>query len=109
VRAMYPSPACATESLLDLAAWEEIAAQNVALRRMQPDVEALLVNRIGTDRNPAGAEYFLVPIDLCYRLVGTIRMHWHGLSGGAKVWEEINHFFEELRALSVSVEEPAHA
>jgi hypothetical protein len=109
MRAMYPSPAGATESLLDLSAWEEIAAQNAALRRMEPDVEALLVNRIGADRNPAGAEYFLVPIDVCYRLVGTIRMHWHGLSGGAKVWEEINHFFDELRALSVSVEEPSHA
>ena len=35
---------------------------------MEPDVEALLINRVGPAR-----EYFLAPIDECYRLVGLIR------------------------------------
>jgi len=59
---------------------------------MRPDVEALLVNRVGSTR-----EYFVVPIDECYRLVGLIRIHWRGLSGGALVWGEIARFFDDLR------------
>ena len=44
--ALYPSPAGATESLLSLSAWEELVSNNPMLSRMQPDVEALLVNRV---------------------------------------------------------------
>ena len=90
--ALYPGPAGAAESLLRLDAWEEISAANPELRELQPDVEALLVNRVGAAR-----EYFLVPIDECYKLVGLIRLHWRGLSGGAVVWGEIARFFNELR------------
>jgi Family of unknown function (DUF5947) len=104
VLAMYPSPAGATESLLSLESWEEIVAQNAALRSMEPDVEAFLVHRIGVP-----AQYFIVPIDQCYRLVGLIRMHWRGLSGGTEVWNEIHQFFDQLRSRSVEVTEPANA
>jgi hypothetical protein len=90
--ALYPGPAGAAESLLRLDAWEEISAANPELPGLQPDVEALLVNRVGAAR-----EYFLVPIDECYKLVGLIRLHWRGLSGGTKVWGEIGQFFNELR------------
>jgi hypothetical protein len=90
--ALYPGPAGATESSLRLEAWEEIANPNPELKRMEPDVEALLVNRVGQ-----GRDYFIVPIDECYKLVGLIRLHWHGLSGGAPVWGEIARFFENLR------------
>jgi hypothetical protein len=92
VVAMYPSPAGATESMLDLAAWEQLATDNPPVREMQPDVEALLVNRIGAAR-----EHFIVPIDECYRLVGLIRSKWRGLSGGSEVWQAIGGFFELLR------------
>jgi hypothetical protein len=107
--AMYPSPAGATESLLSLESWEEIAAQNRALQRMEPDVEALLVNRIGLTREGESAGYFVVPIDECYRLVGLIRLHWRGLSGGPEVWQEIQQFFRDLKSRSVDVEETSHA
>jgi hypothetical protein len=90
--AMYPGPAGAAESLLTLDAWEEIAAANPPVREMQPDVQALLVNRIGNTR-----DYYVAPIDECYRLVGLIRMHWRGFSGGAQVWGEIANFFAGLR------------
>jgi hypothetical protein len=91
--AMYPSPAGATESLLSLESWEEIRAHNRALQTMESDVEALLVNRVSTE-----PEYFLVPIDECFRLVGIIRMHWKGLSGGTEVWKHIQQFFDGLRS-----------
>lgn len=90
--ALYPSPVGATESLLPLAAWEEITARNPVLARLQPDVEALLVNRTRGAR-----EHWLVPVDACYALVGLIRMHWKGLSGGEEVWEAIGRFFDDLR------------
>jgi hypothetical protein len=38
-----------------------------------------------------------VPIDECFRLVGLIRTHWRGLSGGTAVWAEIGRFFTALK------------
>lgn len=91
VIALYPSPAGATESLLPLDAWDEIVEQNPALEVLRPDVEALLVNRVGERR-----EYFITPLDECYRLVGLIRSKWRGLSGGTEAWNAIAAFFDEL-------------
>ncbi len=98
VVAFYPSPMGPTESLLKLSAWEELERYNPVLGRMEQDVEALLVNRVRGAR-----EHFLVPIDECYSLVGLIRMHWRGLSGGREVWEKIGRFFEDLRERSKTV------
>lgn len=102
--AMYPSPAGATESLLSLKAWETLTSENPVLARMEPDVEALLVNRVEQERN-----YYLAPIDVCYRLVGLIRMHWRGLSGGDAVWQEIEQFFDRLNQQARPVKENHHA
>jgi hypothetical protein len=93
VVAFYPGPAGAAESTMGLESWSEILEANPEIDAMQPDVEALLVNRVGATR-----EYFLVPIDECYRLVGLIRSQWRGLSGGSLVWGEITAFFDVLRA-----------
>jgi hypothetical protein len=95
VVALYPSPAGATESLVAAEAWGTIEAENPSLRDLEPDVEGLLVNRLGESR-----DYFRVGIDHCYRLVGLIRSHWRGLSGGAMVWGEIAAFFDGLREQS---------
>ena len=100
VLALYPSPAGATESLLPLEAWDEIVGQNASLQTMQPDVEALLVNRVGEKR-----DYFIAPIDECYKLVGVIRMKWHGLSGGTEAWTAIDSFFASLKDRSHTVRE----
>ena len=97
MNAMYPSPAGATESLLPLTAWSSLTEKNSALTRMEADVEALLVNRVGTKR-----EYYIVPVDVCFELIGLIRIHWRGLSGGDKVWEEVERFFAKLDTNSCS-------
>lgn len=97
VLAMYPSPAGPTESLLPLEAWSEIAQDNPEIQKMEPDVEALLVNRIGQARGFSQAEVYLLPIDQCFKLVGLIRRQWRGFSGGTEVWQQIAEFFNGLR------------
>ena len=107
--ALYPSPAGPTESLLSLETWADIVQSNPILREMEADVTALLVNRVGYGRNSKPAEYYLVPIDECYKLVGLIRAHWHGLSGGTEVWREITAFFAALRKRAGIANESVHA
>lgn len=106
---LYPSPAGAVESLLSLEAWEEIVRDNPVLGNMESDIEALLVNRVGKSRADVPAEYYVVPIDECYKLVGLIRAHWRGLSGGTEVWQEIGRFFIDLKSRAVNVSEETHA
>ncbi len=108
VIALYPSPAGATESSLPLDAWEYVVRENPLLESMESDVEALLVNRVGATE-PKPAEYFLVPIDACYELVGLIRTHWRGFAGGPEMWSEIATFFAELKRRAKVRCEAAHA
>ncbi len=91
VVAYYPGPMGPTESQLELSSWQELERANPVLVDMEPDVEALLVNRVRGARR-----HWLVPLDECYALVGVIRTRWRGLTGGSKVWQEIDSFFEEL-------------
>ncbi len=92
ILALYPGPAGPTESLLTLDAWSGLVARNPVLTEIQPDVEALLVNRI-----KGANEYYAAPIDRCYALVGLIRTHWQGVSGGEAAWGAIGGFFAGLR------------
>ncbi len=98
VVAGYPSPAGPTECELDLQAWDRIAAEHPLLTEMAPDVEAILVNR--TD---LGHEVFLIPIDMCYSLVGELRMYWTGFDGGAEVRTAMAAFMTGLRHRAVAL------
>jgi hypothetical protein len=109
VVAFYPSPAGATESLLPLETWKDVEDANPILREMESDVEALLVNRIGHARGFTAPEYYVLPIDECYKLVGLIRANWHGLAGGTEVWQEIGHFFDGLKQRATVITEAANA
>jgi hypothetical protein len=97
VIAIYPSPAGPTESLLSLESWQNLVYANPFLAELEPDVEALLVNRVGP---PDLHDYIRAPIDQCFKLVGIIRTHWRGLSGGTEVWKEITRFSDSLKARS---------
>ncbi|MEV4018171.1 DUF5947 family protein [Nonomuraea angiospora] len=89
----YPSPAGAVRAPADRTAWELLRRDNPVLRQLEPDVEALLVDR----------EAWIVPVDDCYALVGAIRAHWRGLTGGKDVREHITRFFTDLGGRSVTV------
>jgi len=90
VVAFYPSPLGAVESALPLDAWAALEAANPLLATLEPDVEALLVNRA----RGARADW-IVPVDACYRLVGLVRTRWKGLGGG-EAWRDIGEFFAAL-------------
>ncbi len=91
VVALYPSPAGATESELYLDAWNELVAANPVLRDLEPEVEALVVNRLVDPHLHA-----IVPIDRCYELVGMIKATWEGISGGDAVANAVEAFFARI-------------
>jgi len=93
--AMYPSPAGATESELQLAAWEDLRTLNPVLDSLEPDAEALVVNRISDQPS-----YVIAPIDECYALVGAVKVNWEGISGGDAIERAVPIFFERLRQRS---------
>jgi len=83
--AVYPSPGGPTETTVE----EDFPV----LSSVAPDVEALLINRTRGAR-----DYYVVPIDQCYKLIGIIRRHWTGFSGGDELWEHVGRFFDSLRS-----------
>ncbi|WP_331768327.1 DUF5947 family protein [Embleya sp. NBC_00896] len=90
--ALYPSPAGATESELDPRTWQEALGESHLAASLRADIEALLVHR-----SAEGTECFLVPIDICYELVGRMRLHWQGFDGGAEARADLEAFFAHVR------------
>ncbi|HET8640437.1 MAG TPA: DUF5947 family protein [Pseudonocardiaceae bacterium] len=90
--AFSPSPAGATQCLLDLDAWADLSTRHPLLAAAEPEVEAILVRCTG-----GAVDCFLVPVDTCYRLVGTVRLHWKGFDGG-EARARLDEFFADVRA-----------
>jgi hypothetical protein len=103
--AFYPGPAGATESELDMDAWDSISGADASLDMLAHDVEALLIRVPDREHADPGdenapAECFLVPIDACYEFVGRLRLLWHGFDGGHEVRQFVDEFFEGITARS---------
>lgn len=96
VAAIYPSPGGAAETEPSLDAWNAIARRHARVERLRPDVEALLVNRLG-----GASECYVAPVDLCYELTGLLRKYWTGFTGGDEVWAQVAHFFDHLRRQAI--------
>ncbi|MCX5071672.1 DUF5947 family protein [Streptomyces sp. NBC_00513] len=89
--ALYPSPAGATESELDPATWQTALGGNPLSALLEPDVEALLLRRA-----EGRTDCYLVPIDICYELVGRMRLLWQGFDGGSEARAALAAFFEQV-------------
>ncbi|MFJ4466732.1 DUF5947 family protein [Streptomyces sp. NPDC089424] len=86
--ALYPSPAGATESELDPEHWQSVLAATELAGLLAPDTEALLLRR-----HEGRVDCFLVPVDICYELVGRMRLRWQGFDGGAEARADLEAFF----------------
>jgi Family of unknown function (DUF5947) len=102
--AFYPGPAGATESLLPLDAWEALREREPLIASLQPDVEAALVYR---PKNDGRAQSYVVPIDVCYELVGLVRTKWNGIHGGDDVHRAIDEFFARIAQRAAECETEA--
>jgi uncharacterized protein DUF5947 len=80
----YPGPAGATESQLPPGARPP---------DLRPDAEAVLVH---------DGEHCLVPIDICYELVGRPRKAGRGFAGGSAARDETARFFTRVRERSAT-------
>jgi hypothetical protein len=92
VVAVYPSPAGPLESPVPADAWAAVVAANPALADLSPDAEALLLNRVN-----GANDSFRSSLDRCYHLIGLVRSHWRGMTGGPEMWRAVEEFFAGLR------------
>jgi hypothetical protein len=73
--------------------WQALVERNPVLEQLDPDAEALVVNRLSRPH-----EHAIVPIDDCYALVGLIKSRWEGISGGSAIEQAVPEFFAAIRA-----------
>ena len=123
VVAGYPSPGGVTECELDLESWDRLTDAYPLLGEMTPDTEAIFVHGASPGgrppqtppqyaprrppQTPPQYEVFLIPIDMCYSLVGELRMYWQGFDGGAEAREALAAFLAGLRRRAVVLERQA--
>lgn len=101
--AVYPSPAGPVFAPLGVEAWTRITAALGEAVPILADVQALLIRR-----TPGASDAIVVPIDRAFELVGRLRLHWKGISGGSEVQEEIHRFFQSLDERSGGVRRETH-
>lgn len=92
VFACYPGPAGGVEAGVDALAWSELVAANPDLADLEPEVEALMVDR----RPGAPPRCYRLSIDECYRLVGVVHAACHGYREGGSAEAAIEGFFAGL-------------
>ena len=76
VIALYPSPR-GDGVRARPARWAKVCAANPGFE-LEPDAEALIVNRLG-----GPPQCLIAPIDAAYGLVGVVKASWEGISAGA--------------------------
>jgi hypothetical protein len=90
-----PLPPCAAEHPVPAGLWRSLIAAHPSLRALQPEVDALLIHRLGPE-----PECFLVPRDEANRLTALLQQNWRGLSGGFDLWRAVARFFDDVRGRS---------
>jgi hypothetical protein len=89
----YPGPAGIIDAELEPATWAAIREATPLARRLEHDVEALLLH------SPRGAQMvtcFLVPISSTYELSAKLRDSWRGFSGGTEAETALTEHLADL-------------
>lgn len=92
VVALSPRVSGAAESELPAADWERLASDNPTLDTLEPDAEALIVDRVG--RPP---RHLIAPIDTCNRLVGLVQSRTRAGMLEPELAPALDDFFYGLR------------
>ena len=92
-RAIYPGAAGAVEAPVPREGWAALVAACPVAGELEPDVEALLVDRTGEEPRT-----FRVSIDLAFELAGILRRTWRGISGGEAARGGLEEFLSRLDA-----------
>jgi hypothetical protein len=90
--ASYPAPSGAIELNLKMETWKKLETINSTIKDLKSDIEALLVNRLEMP-----VQYYIAPINLCYKLVEIIKTTQKGVFGGKQTEYAIQNFFRELK------------
>jgi len=93
VLAVYLDPSGVRESIFDLDRWKTLRAANPLLESLEPDVETLLLQRMG----PRPLAY-IVPIDTCARLIHLLEDRRGKQEGECEIWQAVGSFFADLQA-----------
>ena len=91
VQVGYPSPAGLVMSSVEQDDWLALIDANPAVGRLRPEVESLLINRLASRQ-----QAFVVPLDVCFELIGIVRRHWEGWSAGPDLQRAMDGFFDQL-------------
>lgn len=91
VVAHFPGPAGPAQSEIDTGGWRQAVRERPELGTLEAGVQAFLMNTVRNQQH-----HWIVPLDDCYRLVALVRREWRGMSGGSRVWPEVERFFTEL-------------
>jgi hypothetical protein len=97
VLVVCPSASGPNEIALPAPQWEDLVRDNPILRTFQPDVEGLLINRVGPTRR-----YFRAPIDQCFKLTAFIKDHWSGVTGGVDIWRKLEWCFDRWKHVATT-------
>jgi hypothetical protein len=95
VTAHYPSPIGTVGAAVPLESWQQLTDANPGLSDMDSEVVALLTRRERRARR--ASDHWLLGIDDCYELTALLRRWWTGLTGGERIWREVDSYFDRLR------------
>ena len=92
VVALNPRASGAAEAELPATEWARLASDNPALDSLEPDAEALIVDRLG-----GTPRHLIAPIDACNRLVGLVQSRTRAGMGEPELGPALDDFFYGLR------------
>lgn len=97
--AAFPGAAGAAWAELDRDAWAAFGEAHPEAGQLLPEVQAVLLHHPGQGWPLVGdGAGWVVPVDLCYELVGALRQSWRGFDGGPAARAVVDRLLDRLGA-----------